>query len=224
MSLITEAKQIAVSNNIYSAPEAQTIPFLQKIYHAMPDNHLLGVLAKDDYHTSHWYYSEQLKRGNVKNVAAWCDYKNKHGASIYFNVASRKNEVLNRKGAKGTLAELRAITCLFADIDCAIDGVAITTAYEALQAFKLKPSLIVFTGGGLQAIWVLNEVWKVDSEAESRDYKAWLGSFLQTHFSDCGVRFDSSTIDAARELRLPGYVNTKKSRNGAVASVIWENL
>lgn len=224
MDLIHEAAVIAKQNNITTSPEQQTIPFLKKIYAAMPDNHLLGIVAKGEYHTSYWYRKADLKEGRMRSALQWATMQNRKGASIYYNVASRKDSVLNRYGAKGTISELRAITTMWCDIDCAIDGTSLTDTYNKLLSFKLAPSMIVFSGGGLQALWVLTELWSVELESDAREFKQWLLGYLNHQCAECGLTFDSGVADATREMRLPGFINNKKNRGGAIAQVIFEAI
>lgn len=221
---INEAKQIALKNTITIPIDKQPLYFLQRVYSAMPAKQILGVLALSKYHTSHWYKSDDLHKGKIDHVLNWCAYNNSKGHSIFWNVASRKHNVLNRTGAKGTYSELELITCLWADIDCAANNTPLTLAYETLLQFKLVPSLIVFSGGGLQALWVLNEAVDVSTESSAREFKDWQVGFLMPQFKAHELAFDKGVVDTTREIRLPGYVNTKKSRNGAIASLIYENI
>lgn len=222
LSPILEAGQLAKQNGITISPVEQAAYFLRKVWGLMPDDHLLGLLAKGEHHKVYWIYGRDVRENNLAGALKWCNYYNQQGWDIYFNCTSRQESVKQRsKYAKGTYSELRASTLVWADLDCVKDNISITTAYNKLMQFKLKPSIVNFSGGGLQAFWCLSELWDISTEAQAREFSQWQYGFLNHQFLLHNLPYDKTTNDATREMRLPGFVNRKKSRNGAVAQIIY---
>ena len=74
---------------------------------------------------------------------------------------------------RGKLADIAAIGCLWADIDIAGPGHKKpnlppneTMVCKLLDRIGLKPSILVHSGHGLQAYWLLKEPWVFDTPAE----------------------------------------------------------
>ncbi|MCW5696323.1 MAG: hypothetical protein KIS96_06250 [Bauldia sp.] len=119
-----------------------------------------------------------------------------------------------RGGADGVVA----LPCFFADIDFATakgssrsyphDG---EEARSILGTFPLVPTLLVDTGNGLHAHWLLSELHVIQNEAARLDARAvWTGfqRALIAHFKIHGRRIDS-VGDLARNYRIPGTLNHK---------------
>jgi len=56
----------------------------------------------------------------------------------------------------GTKANLSTLPALFADCDCKVDGDR-ERYLETLHAFPLRPTLIVWSGGGFHVYWILRD-------------------------------------------------------------------
>lgn len=118
-------------------------------------------------------------------------------AGLYYSV----NEVrAGFRGVKATKADIRAAHYTHVDIDD-IDGLA------RLKAYRLKPSFIVFSGGGYQAFWKLAEpATDLDRvERINRQLAADLGG------DNC------HNID--RIMRLPGTINVPNAKKQAAGRV-----
>jgi hypothetical protein len=85
----------------------------------------------------------------------------------------------------------------------------------------LPPSGIVFSGGGLQAVHILSEAWAVPNEAAAREYNDYSRALYRPTFERAGLKLDTSVHDAAREMRLPGYVNRKPGRDTFARIIYW---
>lgn len=121
-------------------------------------------------------------------------------AGLYYSV----NEVrADFRGVKATKADIVAVRYAHVDIDD-LGGL------ERLRAYKLPPSLIVFSGGGYQAFWKLDEpTTDLDRiERINRQLAADLGG------DNC------HNID--RIMRLPGTINlpNAKKRNAGRAPTL----
>jgi hypothetical protein len=126
--------------------------------------------------------------GDWPAIEAWCQ---KHkGQNLYFAVATR-----NGGGTKDHIVQIPGLWC---DID--FKDVPKDQAAERLRQFPLRPSLVVNSGGGYHAYWVLKEPLGREDiprvEAALRQIQAYLGG-------------DPAATDASRILRLPGTFNQK---------------
>lgn len=145
--------------------------------------------------------------------------KNAAGYSSYFGVAVRgkhyppEQRISEKTGKeytfhpRGKAVDASWITCLWADVDEA--GPA---GYTRLNSIGYPPSIIVSSGGGWHGYWMLTrplQITDLNRDTVKRTLKGMakaLGS-------------DTTVADLARVLRLPGTINTKPSRNGAICEV-----
>jgi len=109
--------------------------------------------------------------------------------NVYVGVAPRKNRT--ERGADGC-AGLYAV---FADID--FKESSEVEARARLDAFALRPSMIVNTGGGLHVYWLLTEA--IDVATAKRLLRAVAEA----------VGADKRSAEPAHVLRLPGTLNQK---------------
>ena len=137
---------------------------------------------------------------------------------VYFGVGIRRKGL--RKEQRGKKDDVIALPAFFADLDVAgpnhqANGKVYFADREALLAFAdslpLRPSLIVWSGGGAHLYWILKEPWLLADAAErdaaDRQLKAW-GAYLSTRAREAGVDIDP-VQEIARVLRVPGSINHK---------------
>jgi hypothetical protein len=111
---------------------------------------------------------------------------------------------------RGEARHVRRIPGAWADIDLAGPGhksANLPTLEEALaelDAFKLPPTMLVHSGGGLHAYWLGVGVWS----AEAGDVVTGIQAALRGHWAARGWDLDN-TADLARILRVPGTLNYK---------------
>jgi len=123
---------------------------------------------------------------------------------------------------RGTVEEVEAINCLYADFDCQ-DKTAppgeLAEVLMVVQALNPKPTAVVATGGGFHCYWLLDYPYPLDSnEARERVIALQKGWVQQ-------VGADPKACDLARVLRLPGSKNVKLDRDGgAPRAVTWHAL
>jgi hypothetical protein len=146
----------------------------------------------------------------VKDMAGW-----KPGLNYWVGVALRKD---NKGGAK---VNLLALTAAFADVDVGTAGHKGTTNYQtkeearaALEAFPLRPSLVVDSGGGFQPYWLFREPVGLTPESITRLEKINRGLSQ-------ALGGDVAATDAARILRLPGTFNMKLTGQPRPVQIIW---
>lgn len=119
---------------------------------------------------------------------------------------------------RAKLADIALINCIYAEVD-GID----TPESEAnwsewlLNDCPVRPSLIVWSGGGLHVYWLLDAPFLLDTpENFERATVANKAMVLQ-------IGGDTSVHDLARVLRIPGTINHKPERNGATVDIrYWE--
>jgi hypothetical protein len=123
-------------------------------------------------------------------------------------------------GRRGTAATVLAMPSVFMDIDIAGPNhkeqrLPLTTddALEFVAGLPLKPTLLVHSGGGLQAHWGFKELQVIETE-DDREIATLLSRAIQEFMIDrgreLGWRFDN-TSDLARVLRIAGTLNHKST-------------
>jgi hypothetical protein len=133
-----------------------------------------------------------LIKDGMSNIDRFADL---HRADdVWFGVAPR----LRVKG--GTLRDCGELSALWVDLD-SHDGQAEAMA-SRLRAFPLPPSIVVESGHGLHAYWLLHEGLSVQADEGSAAKRLLRGLALATHG-------DLAAAEPARVLRLPGTFNQK---------------
>ena len=107
-------------------------------------------------------------------------------AHVYFGVCPRTE----RAGTKESIATVR---CLWADIDDA----HVENSDSIFRGFP-APSMLVRSGGGIHAYWVLDQELSVSSPERRSKFER----LLRGLYKELGS--DSVTFDVSRMLRLPG--------------------
>jgi hypothetical protein len=133
---------------------------------------------------------------------------------VYFGVGL----VRGAPRGRGTAADVGAIGALWTDLDLAgpaHPGKRLPTSAEeahgVLASAPLPPSIVVHSGNGLHAYWLLKEPWVFDTPAEwqhaVRTARGWHG-LIQLMAAQQGWQIENLG-DLARVLRLPGTCNRK---------------
>lgn len=130
-------------------------------------------------------------------IAAWITEHNVNSSNIYWQVNAAVDAARNKKARKQDIID---VVMLHVDID---DPSSDTL--ERLKAFEPRPSVILFSGGGYQAFWLLDQPLVDIPKAESlnRQIAAQLGG--------------DNCHNADRIMRVPGTINwpnTKKQKAG----------
>lgn len=136
---------------------------------------------------------KQLFSRDVEKIKNFIDkYIDKH--NIYFGVYTREGEI-------GSKESVREATCLFADLDFKDYKNGESDAKASIDAFALKPSIIVNSGNGYHAYWMFKESVKANANVES-----YLRGIAKSINSDIKV------AEIARILRVPDTINQKNSK------------
>lgn len=154
-------------------------------------------------------------------------YSNK--TNIYFGVGLRKKILPNNLRGKNN--DISTVTALYADIDIKSKAHAQTAlpssvneAMEFLNSIPLTPSILVNSGNGLHAYWLLDEPFKIKNLKEkdyiSSIFKGW-SKVLSAKAFELDWKLDNVS-DLARVLRVPGSIN-HKLENRAICEVLDSN-
>ena len=179
---------------------------LQFLTDVVRDNIHLVAISADGRIRGKWFGDD------VEAAVAWACAENRAGNNVYFTANVCKPTV----GNKPSKSEITAARFAYVDIDPPKSGGSLdrALALAQLDALELKPSVIIDSGNGIQALWRLDlpvEDW-APVEDLNRELARQLGG------DDC------HNVD--RLLRVPGtvnYPNSKKVTRGCVpvlASVI----
>lgn len=123
----------------------------------------------------------------------------------------------------GTRTRIKAenvlyVPAFFVDFDTQLDpakrGEAlpldIAEAVGALDALPCPPTLIVFSGHGAQALWILSEPWRLDTPGDVKDCQTLMECFAHAVETATGYTdLDTGASEPARVLRVPGTHNHK---------------
>ncbi|GAB4549432.1 MAG: hypothetical protein OHK0023_13930 [Anaerolineae bacterium] len=125
---------------------------------------------------------------------------NQMGWGAYFAVGLRKPGLSRWK--RGGVAEVVALPAFYTDIDDPTDAALIQ-----LRDARLPPSVIVHSGGGYHAYWLLDE-----PTADLNTARQVLQGLART--------FGGDGLSPAQSLRLPGTVNHNPERGGALCHLV----
>ncbi len=146
----------------------------------------------------------------IKDMQRW-----KPGLNYWVGVALRQDTQGGKK------ENLLAITAAFCDVDCGAAGHKGATSYKdksealaVIEAFPLRPSILVDSGGGFQCYWLYQE-WVYLSETEIPRVEGFNRGLA------IALGGDVAATDAARILRLPGTFNLKIPGNPRPVKIIW---
>ncbi len=123
----------------------------------------------------------------------------KDGWGTYFGTCTRRLEV--EDGSARNIVECPA---LWVDIDCLDQGLSGSETLAALQFLPFPPTIVVNSGGGLHAYWILEELADVTEGSHLRE--PIVQALRQLAHILAG---DSKCADLARIMRLPGSYNSK---------------
>jgi hypothetical protein len=132
--------------------------------------------------------------------------------SIFVGVAPRSTPL--PEGARGGASDCVGVPCLWVDIDVygpnhksSLLPRSLDDALRSLEKYPEEPSLLVETGGGIQAYWTFDEFMPT-GPALDRLLARW-NAWWTTLFTEEGWKIDN-VWDVARVMRLPGSLNNKQ--------------
>lgn len=150
--------------------------------------------------------AKTFETSSSEAIGRWIENRNTDGANIYWHV----NELIGGiRGRKAKKEDVLQAVMLHVDIDDPSDVVL-----ERLREFTPKPSAVIFSGGGYQAFWLLENP---DADfAKVEGINAGLAKLLGG--DNC------QNID--RVMRVPGTINwpNEKKRKAGRVSVLAKTL
>lgn len=182
--------------------------FLEVLFGAKEDEQGFILLWRSAGRRSSWFKS-------ASGAADWLD-KQKDRRNIYVGVGLSPSQMGVHQRCKQ--AEVSGVVGVWADIDvlhpCHKKKNLPPDRESAMQLLKntgKRPTIVLESGHGLQAWWVLTEPVFFDSEEERRaaHQSCWSWQeYLKQHAAALGWEIDS-TPDISRVLRVPGTINHK---------------
>lgn len=147
--------------------------------------------------------------------------------NVYLSVGLRSAKLVNKQ--RGDATTVVALPAMWLDLDVAGEAHAAkklpptkADAIEIAKCLGIPPTAIVDSGNGLQAWWVLTELWMLDTEAErlkaANLCRGWSATFKKRAALK-GWTIDS-VFDLARIMRLPGSMNVKDPKNPKPVTII----
>ncbi len=169
------------------------------------------------------WLAEGRRSAWFRDIQAAADYVHQHSTQdVYVGVALSPADhgTYQRLKIEGGERMPSSIVGLWADIDILGPGHTKTnlpsSAEEARSVLfpKMPPSLIVHSGGGLQAWWLFKEPWTLESEEEIRRAGALAVRWINAIRSRAAIihGWDIDAVgDLTRVLRVPDTTNKKVS-------------
>jgi hypothetical protein len=156
-----------------------------------------------------WAQLNQPKQ--LDTVLKQADKLNAEGYGVYFAPCLRKEK-------KGSADAAAWVPALWIDIDCENHRIQREKGLAKLREFEPAPSVIVDSGGGWHAYWLLDQPFTLDTD----DDRQRISQIMQGLFGALGG--DSGYVKSvASVMRLPVSINTKPDRNGAKVQVVdWQ--
>lgn len=198
----------------------ETRDWLERLYSASPGFFNIAAFASGRLAADKWFATSDLDKA-AKTIAATRDK-----ADVYLSVATHIEPQSTRGGASTVIS----IPGYWADLDIGTFGHQPSelpnpeTEEEALKIIQglPEPSMLLNSGGGLQAFWLFDEPWVFEpGDPEPKQAaRAW-SQELEARATTLGYHVDH-VKDLARILRAPGSVNHKQGTSRPV-EVRWSD-
>jgi len=115
---------------------------------------------------------------------------------------------------QGTKNAVRQVNCLWADLDAKDFKGGKSEALQNLRGFPLLPTIIVDSGNGYHAYWLLKEPEAISNDSDVAQIEGCNRGLAKA------LGADASACDLARVLRLPGTWNVKDPANPLDVQVV----
>ena len=148
------------------------------------------------------------KPKQLESVLKQSDKLNAEGFGVFFAPCLRKEK-------KGSVASAITVPAMWIDIDCDDDPQKREKGMAKLCDFEPAPSIIVDSGGGWHAYWLLDEPFILETDED----KHKISQIMQGMFT--ALDGDENYVKSvASIMRLPNSINTKPERNNAPVNII----
>jgi len=141
--------------------------------------------------------------------------RDRDGWGLYFGLGTRGTKLNDRGEYSGAKDNVLQLPALWVDIDCVKQGIGGDEAFRALSHLPYPPTIIINSGGGYHAYWMLED----PLDMSGGDYAPVESVLRQLALVLAG---DTSCAEVARILRVPGTYNSKdstKAINGGEAAL-----
>jgi AAA domain-containing protein len=186
-----------------------TIKWLERLYSNSPGYFGITAFAGGRPRKTRWFATSELEAANQLIIK----YADK--ADLYLSVGTHI-EPQETRGGESTII---SIPGLWADLDIGEEGhkpASLPNPSTEDDALSIvdglpEPSMLMHSGGGLQAFWLFDEPWVFETPAEKalakKAIQEW-GNLLERKGELKGFHVDK-VADLARILRVPGSQNHK---------------
>ena len=135
---------------------------------------------------------------------------------VYFGIGLRREKLADNK--RGTADDIIALPALWLDVDF-YDKAHVSTelpkdlksAQDVLNKFKLKPTINIHTGHGLNPLYLFKDLWIFKDKEELKQTKELSLNFnkaIMSMFEKSGYHLDN-VGDLSRVIRVPYTTNYK---------------
>jgi len=186
--------------------------FLRALYRGAPDELYIELRCiHPTTSDAKSYWSRVGDKRTLSSAFTRATTLNREGYGFYFAPCLRAT-----KSGKADAAAL--LPALWVDLDCDDDPAQREAALKKLHTFDPPPSVVIDSGGGQHAYWLLDTPVTLDETSRKQT-----AGILRGLFSALGG--DPQYVKSvASVMRLPGSVNTKPERGGVVVSIVELNL
>lgn len=156
--------------------------------------------------------SKCLWRQNSAQVRDWLKKEGAAGRNIYFHV-NQPGWALDKRAEKKDIREVRA---LHVDIDPKVGEAPEQCKERALAALakhEPPPSVVLDSGNGIQAFWLLDEVVQLDGSREHWENLEAYNIAIQKRYEA------DSCFNVDRIMRVPGTINVPNKKKRAKGRV-----
>ena len=165
--------------------------FLQNLYQNCNSGYLEMRLINDNSSKQKFFKLENGGTDSAVNFAE--NYVGQY--HIFFGIQPRSAK-------KGTDKAVEKLVSFWIDLDAKDHNNSKKQARKSLEEFNLKPSLLVDSGNGFHAYWILKDPWFINTE-DDRDEITKISKSIHK------ITGGDSTFNVSRILRLPGTPNIK---------------
>jgi hypothetical protein len=178
--------------------------FLQQLFPELGEDRIVIFTLPD----------KQARFFDAAEAAASYGLSRAADCNVYFGAGLYRKGI---EGGRGSASDVGTVTSLWADIDFGQDGhkskarpPSESDARKILSRIEAKPSIVVHSGHGLHAYWLLSEPLAahtpegISGASLARRWSITLGAVARSF----GWSIDS-VFDLSRVLRLPGTLNHK---------------
>ncbi len=205
----------------------RAIEFLRRWPTAYP--HLVAIRIDDQTHKGSAPEGRAFTQADLVDggaVEKWINER-QGKANIYFSV-NGLTTALNKKAEKTDVSKVVAFQ-VDIDVPAGEDQAAFAEQIiEQMRAFKPEPSVIIMSGGGAQAFWLLrpDDRLKIDGDPAKAEAAECYTRGLEDAFSKLGLGKVDACHNVDRIMRLPGTINVPdaskiaKGRKRALAELV----